>query len=138
VTVTLPPTTVAISVTVRGPSGSPQVQRVPASDRVRLFRVCQATRCGVYRVSAGPPLAKEFAYAANLDPAESELQRVSRRELTQLLGPFQYVSEGKSVVVERLASQSTASLHRAFLYFAVALLLADSVLAWRFGRPASK
>jgi hypothetical protein len=70
----------------------------------------------------------------NVDPDESDLTRVDASTLPPALEIRTVAAETPAAVVDRVTD---SRLHRLLLTAVLALLLAETVLAWRFGRGAA-
>ncbi len=89
---------------------------------------------GVYKVELGPPLAREEAFAVNVDTSESDLTRLATDEV-----PRQFTAYRRDNLDEAdsPAIGQRNGLHKLLLYAALGLLLCESFLAWRFARGTS-
>jgi hypothetical protein len=86
---------------------------------------------GVYRVELGPPVAREEAFAVNVDTSESDLTRLAADELPSGFAIYRRDNADEG---ELPAIGQRAGLHKLLLYAALGLLLCESFLAWRFAR----
>jgi hypothetical protein len=86
-------------------------------------------------VQIGPPLAALSHFAANPDPAESDLTKLERAELAETIPGwnFLYLTNSKELALDVSSVGRRGELHRSLLYGLLVLLLVESVLAWRFG-----
>ncbi|HEY1785628.1 MAG TPA: BatA domain-containing protein [Pirellulales bacterium] len=84
---------------------------------------------GVYQVRIGTSPAREELFVANVDTSESDLSRVEPGDL-----PKQFTT-GADPVAETIAAPTGRQNHlnKNCLYGALGLLLAETLLAWRFG-----
>ena len=87
----------------------------------------------------GPPLALESSFAANTDPAESDLTKLDRAALAELLPGwnFLYLTNSRELTEDASAVGRRGELHRPLLYGLLILLLVESILAWKFGHHDS-
>ena len=92
---------------------------------------------GIYTAHGGPPLEQNQIFAVNLVTTESDLTRTSRDELQNEAWagiPLGYETSWQG---ERAALPTPAAtawpFHVGLFYAVVALLLLESILAWRFG-----
>ncbi len=132
----VPPAAIDVPVTVVLPSGDSVPRRVAPRDEVGAFLFDDTARSGVYRMQFGPPVASEETFAVNVDASESDLAKLERDELQQLLPSwrFEYLTNWQAIATGKSsATQSRGELHRYFLYLALVLALAESFLAWKFG-----
>jgi hypothetical protein len=92
---------------------------------------------GIYTVRWGPLPGQNQLFAVNLMTAESDLAVISRDELENEVWPG--IALGYETTWQDggaplpLPTGYTAQLHVGLLYLAVALLLLDTLLGWRFG-----
>ncbi len=59
--------------------GQSVAAKLQAAGGVSQFHFEQTDLSGLYQVKIGPPLALESSFAANTDPAESDLTKLDRR-----------------------------------------------------------
>jgi hypothetical protein len=90
------------------------------------------TRAGLYRLAVGNPEEVLERFAANPDPAESDLTRLESAELKQGLPglDLEVVKAGAQVA----KPGGTRELWRPLLMAVGIILALESFLAWRFGR----
>jgi hypothetical protein len=117
------------------PRGQPVATRLQAAGGVSQFHFDQTDLAGTYKVTVGPPLALESAFAANTNPAESDLTKLDSAGLTELLPGwnFQYLVNWRELARDASSVGKKGELHRPLLYALLILLLLESTLAWRFG-----
>ena len=77
---------------------------------------------------------EKVMFAVNIDPAESDLQRVDLAELKRKLGdaPIQFVSAEKLTAMSAIGAE--AELWPLILCLAVVTLCSEQMLGWFFGR----
>jgi hypothetical protein len=125
--------------TVVTPKGQAVASRLKAAGGLSQLHFEQTELSGAYQVRIGPPLTVESTFAADPDPAESDLAKLDRSALEQRLPGWNFVH----LTNWRELSQSAASvsrrgeLHRPLLYGALVLLLVETFLAWKFGHHDS-
>jgi Aerotolerance regulator N-terminal/von Willebrand factor type A domain/CARDB len=126
----------ATVVTPRGQSVGTKLQ--PAGG-VSQFHFSETDLSGRYQVKIGPPLALESSFAANTDPAESDLTKLDRAALTEAVPGwnFQYLTNSKELTADASTVGRRGELHRPLLYGLLLLLLLESILAWKFGHHES-
>jgi hypothetical protein len=92
-------------------------------------------------VRIGPPLNVDSSFAANTDPAESDLVKLDESALkSQIPGwNFNYfdVANWKDLTGDAASVGRRGELHRPMLYAVLGLLLLESYLAWKFGHHSS-
>ncbi len=127
------------SATVLNPKGQSLPARLKAAGNTSQLHFEQTELSGTYQVRIGAPLAVENSFAANPDPAESDLAKLDRAGLEQRLPGWNFVHMANW----RELSQNAASvgrrgeLHRPLLYGALVVLLLESFLAWKFGHHST-
>jgi hypothetical protein len=91
---------------------------------------------GIYSAQLGPPSGVQL-FAVNLKTSESDLTRLSRDELQDEVLPgvsLDYQTAWQAGAARlTLPEGSAGQLHVVLLYAAAALLLLETVLAWRLG-----
>jgi hypothetical protein len=117
------------------PKGQTVAARLTPSGGASQLHFEQTELSGPYQVRLGPPVGAESSFAANPDPAESDLAKLDRAGLEQRLPGWNFVHMTNA---SELAQSATSvgrrgELHRPLLYGALALLLVESLLAWKFG-----
>jgi hypothetical protein len=117
------------------PKGQTVTARLTPSGGASQLHFEQTELSGPYQVRLGPPVGAESSFAANPDPAESDLAKLDRAGLEQRLPGWNFVHMTNA---SELAQSATSvgrrgELHRPLLYGALALLLVESLLAWKFG-----
>jgi hypothetical protein len=130
-----PLTGVSAPVTVVNRKGQAVVSKLLAEGGTSQFHFEQTDLAGVYHVKIGAPLGKESSFAANTDPAESELRKLDRTALAELLSGwnFVYLTNFRELTQDSSAVGRRGELHRPLLYGVLILLLFESFLAWKFG-----
>ena len=109
--------------------------RLAAEGDVSRLHFAETDLSGAYQVKIGPPVALDVLFAAGTDPAESELTKLDGAMLKAALPgwSFQYEDDWRRLLRNVSAVGSRGELHRALLYAVLILLMAESILAWRFG-----
>lgn len=132
---TLPAGGSMATASVTTPRGQTVPAKLAASGNSSQFHFEQTDLSGTYQVRIGPPLAQEIAFAANPDPAESNLARLDQSGLErQLPGwKFTYLTNWRELTQSAASVGRRGELHRPLLFGALALLLLESFLAWKFG-----
>jgi hypothetical protein len=130
---------VAAPVTVKTPKGQSVAAKLQAVGGVSQFHFEQTDLSGFYQVKIGPPLTLDSSFAANTDPAESDLTKLDRTALKELLPSwnFQYLTNSKELTEDASSVGRRGELHRPLLYGVLILLLVESILAWKFGHNDS-
>jgi len=100
------------------------------------FTYHDTDRAGFYRIKTGPPLNDVELLAVNLDPLESNLEKLQQTQIQRQILPRENTSYG---TVWRNMSRSSETqqpdstgLTRWLLYAALVLLLVEQVMSWRF------
>jgi hypothetical protein len=127
------------SASVVTPRGQRVAVKLTASGSASQLHFEQTELSGPYQVRIEPPVAVERSFAANPDPAESDLAKLDRTALEQRLPGWNFVHmTNVSELTQSAASVGRrGELHRPLLYGALALLLLESLLAWKFGHHES-
>jgi Aerotolerance regulator N-terminal/von Willebrand factor type A domain len=123
------------AVTVAPPKGQPVSTKLQPGGGVSQFHFEQTDLAGQYQVKIGPPLSLESSFAANPDPAESDLTKLDRAALADAIPGwnFLYLTNSKELALDVASVGRRGELHQSLLYGLLALLLLESLLAWRFG-----
>ncbi len=131
-----PEKAIAAPVTVVTPKGQAVDSRLKPAGGVSQLHFEQTDLSGRYQVRIGQ-LGLETSFAANTDPAESDLTRLDEAVLGELLPgwKFMYVhtSDWKDLTGDAASVGRRGELHRPMLYALLVLLLVESILAWKFG-----
>ena len=132
---TFPASLAAASVSVIIPQGQIVETRLKSSGGASQLHFEQTDLCGTYQVRVGPPPSLESAFAANPDPAESDLSRLDSTALHEQFPGWNFVhlTNWHEVAQSAAAVSRRGELHRPLLYGALFLLLLESFVAWKFG-----
>jgi von Willebrand factor type A domain/Aerotolerance regulator N-terminal len=123
-------------VTVVTPKGQQVSTKLAPSGGVSQFHFEQTDLAGRYSVRIGPPLSLETSFAANPDPAESDLTKLVDRAALADAVPgwdFLYLTNSRELAEDASSVGRRGELHRFLLYSLLTMLLLESLLAWRFG-----
>jgi hypothetical protein len=125
----------AAPVNVATPKGQLVATRLQPVGGISQFHFEQTELSGPYQVRIGPPLALESSFSANTDPAESDLAKLDRAGLAELLPgwKFLYLTNSQELNKDASSVGRRGELHRPLLYGVLLLLLLESFLAWKFG-----
>ena len=119
------------------PKGQSVATKLQPAGGVSQFHFEQTDLSGPYQVKIGPPLGLESSFAANTDPAESDLAKLDRAALADLLPGWNfiyvYLTDWKELTEDAGSVGRRGELHRPMLYAVLVLLLVESILAWKFG-----
>ena len=109
--------------------------RLAAEGDVSRLHFADTDLSGPYSVRIGPPLASDVLFAAGTDPAESDPAKLDATALKAALPgwAFQYEEDWRKILNNVAAVGQRGELHRSLLYGVLALLLIESILAWKFG-----
>ncbi len=102
-----------------------------------LLRFEQTTQEGLYEVENAAGFLPRSRFVVNQSPAgsgEGDLARLDRDDLDRMFpaAAMSYVSPGRKI--EDIAARKDTELAAAVFWTLAALLTAESLLAWRFGR----
>ena len=64
--------------------------KLEAKGSVSQFRFAQTGSAGKYEVKIGPPLPMDTLFSANSNPAESDLAKLDRKALKELLPSWNF------------------------------------------------
>jgi hypothetical protein len=117
------------------PEGQPISTKLQPGGGVSQFHFEQTDLAGEYQVTIGPPLSLESSFAANPDPAESDLTKLDRAALAEAIPGwnFLYLTNSRELALDVSSVGRRGELHQSLLYGLLALLLVESLLAWKFG-----
>ncbi len=123
------------SVTVVTPKNQSISTKLQPSGGVSEFHFDQTEISGRYQVRIGPPLSQDSSFAANPNPAESDLTKLDRAALADAVPGwnFLYLTNSRELTEDSSSVGRRGELHRPLLYSLLALLLVEAFLAWRFG-----
>ncbi len=105
-----------------------------------MWSYADTSRSGVYTAEFDPPISRSETFAVNVDPAESDLAKITSEQLRDDVWPgVPFLHETTWQGLE--ASPGTAGgrpspLTKGLLYAVLGLLLAETYLARRFGHYA--
>jgi hypothetical protein len=106
----------------------------PAGD-VSLFHFEETDISGAYRVRYEPPASGDATFTADPDPAESDPAKLEKAGLAEAVPgwKFTYLTNWKDLTGNATSIGRHGELHRPLLYGVLALLIIESILAWKFG-----
>jgi hypothetical protein len=124
---------------VRPDGGKVDVKIKPDGD-VSRFHYEATELSGPYKLRLTPgDEAGESIFTAAIDPIESDLVKLDRTTLASA-NPgwnFSYLTNWEDLTDNAVAVAHRGEMHRSLLLAVLALLLIESLLAWRFGHHAS-
>jgi hypothetical protein len=125
----------SLPATVVTPRGQPVAARLRAAGGVSQLHFEQTELSGTYHIKIGSPPALEAEFAANPDPAESDPAKLDGSSLAQRLPgwSFSHLTNWRELTRNAASVGRRGELHRHLLYGALALVLLESFLAWKFG-----
>jgi hypothetical protein len=128
-----------VQLTVRPPAGEARPSKLESEGDYARWSFGDTDQSGLYVAQFSAPVSRNDTFAANVDTRESDLTKLDAAELRgEDLWPginfdyetnWQDLDEGPSGEISR-----RAGLHRWLLVGVLGLLLAETVMAWRFGR----
>lgn len=126
-----------LTLSMHRPDGDEESVRLAAEGDYGVFSYLDTTTSGIYSAHTNTSLARTQLFAVNLDTAESDLTPLTHDELRGSVFsgvPFVYQTNW-SGPEHRAAGRAShpGALHMELLYAALALLLAETFLAWRLG-----
>jgi hypothetical protein len=122
-------------VSVVTPKGQTVATKLQPAGGVSRFVFGGTELSGAYQVRIGPPLSLESSFAANTDPAESDLTKLDRTALSEIMPGwnFLYLTNSNELTEGASAVGRRGELQRPLLYGLLIFLLVESILAWKFG-----
>jgi hypothetical protein len=131
----LPSSGSGAAATVTTPAASTVPAKLTLDGDVSRFRFEDTDLSGSYRVQVGPPLVVESLFAANTDPAESQLDKLDKSALALAVPgwDFNYYDDWRGLMQAPTSISQQGELHRPLLMGVLALLFIETVLAWIFG-----
>jgi hypothetical protein len=126
-------------VTVLTPNGQSVSTKLQPSGGVSQFHFEHTELSGRYQVRIAAPLGVESSFAANPDPAESDLTKLDRAALADAVPGwnFLYLTNSRELAEDASSVGRRGELHRFLLFSLLTMLLLESLLAWRFGHHDS-
>jgi hypothetical protein len=128
-------------VTVVTPQGQAVPFKLQAAGGISQLHFEQTDLSGLYQVRIGPPPGLESSFAANTDPAESDLAKLDQATLADLIPDWNFIyvhlTDWKDLTPTAGSVGRRGELHRPLLYGVLLLLLVESILAWKFGHHSS-
>ncbi|VAX41069.1 hypothetical protein MNBD_PLANCTO02-2551 [hydrothermal vent metagenome] len=96
----------------------------------------QTRQSGIYQLQIGAPLNQTKLFAVNVNPRESLLEKISKKEITEILmtdQQFQYMTNwGKTISISGSTIVHHDGITRWLLIAVLCLLLTEQLMAWRF------
>ena len=131
----LPASAAGATVEVNRPDDTRAPSKLQAVGDVSLFHFEETDLSGAYRAKFGPPLAVESIFAANPDPIESDPAKLDKAGLLEAVPgwAFTYLTNWKDLTGNASSVGRRGELHRPLLYALLALLIIESIAAWKFG-----
>ena len=109
-----PATGAGAPVAVAPPKGPPVSSKLQPGGGVSEFHFEQTDLAGAYEVKIGPPLSVESSFAANPDPAESDLTKLDRAALAEAIPGwnFLYLTNSKELALDVASVGRRGELHQ--------------------------
>lgn len=123
------------AVTVLTPSQKSVPSKLNTDGDVSRFHFEETDLSGPYRAKFGPPVALDALFAADPEPAEGELEKLDNAGLGAAIPGWKYLyyDDWRGLLQAPTSLGKQGELHRPMLYAVIALLLLETLLAWRFG-----
>jgi hypothetical protein len=124
---------------VTRPNDAKATVKVQSAGDVSLFHFEDTDLSGQYRVKYNAPGAVGSTFAADPDPAESDPAKLDRASLAEAVPgwKFDYRNDWNNLTRDAKSIGRHGELHRQLLYAVLALLIIESIMAWRFGHHAA-
>jgi von Willebrand factor type A domain/Aerotolerance regulator N-terminal len=124
---------------VTRPNDAKATVKVQSAGDVSLFHFEDTDLSGQYRVKYNAPGVNGSTFAADPDPAESDPAKLDRASLAEAVPgwKFDYRNDWNNLTRDAKSIGRHGELHRQLLYAVLALLIIESILAWRFGHHAA-
>jgi len=124
----------SVPVTLTLPDGREKSIRLSEAGNFASISYDATDRSGPYEVELGPPLNRREWYAVNVDSRESDLTKVTEKELQALPGiEFVYHTHWQDFRRETdVALSQRGGLTRWLLLAVLCLLFVEQLMAWRF------
>ncbi len=123
--------------TMQRPDGRREEVRLSAQPGASTWSYSDTGISGVYTAQFGPPVSRSELFAANVDPAESDLTRITQEQLRNEVWPdvpFVLQTSWENLDDPPVGRMERANrLAKGLLYAVLALLFGETLLAWRFG-----
>jgi len=125
-------------VTMRGPDGRGRAVTLQPDGDYAMLSYADTANSGIYTARFGSPADRSESFAVNVDTAESDLRQLTLDELRSDVWsgvPFLHQTTWRNLQHQATsgAIARTGRLPVDLLYVALALLLLETYLAWRFG-----
>jgi hypothetical protein len=135
----LPSSAIGTTADLERPDNARVNVRLKSDGDVELFHYEDTDRSGPYRVKFAATGAGSSTFAADPDPAESDLEKLNEKSLAEAVPgwKFLYRFDWKNLTDNATSIGRHGELHRQLLYAVLALLIIESILAWRFGHHAT-
>jgi len=134
------PATADTALSIKGPDGRSRPVRLDREGDYSTFSYPDTWTSGVYTAQFGAADNRGQSFAANVDTAESDLAPLGADELRNEVWPgmdFHYRTTWQDLDGTSTATVvQTSRLHVTLLYVLFGLLLAETLMAWRFGHHA--
>ena len=125
---------------VTRPDGGKVQVKIKADDDVSRFHYEETDLSGAYKVQyVGTADAKDLTFAADPDPIESDLIKLDKSSLAAAIPgwKFSYMTNWKDLTGNAASIARIGELQRPLLLAVLALLLIESILAWRFSHHSA-
>jgi len=122
---------------VQRPDGRREEVKLRVEEGSRVWSYSDTSTSGMYVARFGSPISRGDTFAANVDPAESDLARIGPERLRDEVwpeAPFVHQTGWQNLDDQPVGRMDRSSvLPKALLYAVLVLLFTESFLAWRFG-----
>jgi hypothetical protein len=130
-----------VPLVVHTPDGREETTRVRIGEDDRYWAYDNTDFSGIYTAELGPPVSETQSFAVNVDmqrSIESDLRKVDPEELRQLSDALEIITQWQNLDTQLPVQMSARTgVHRYLFYLVLALLFAETGLAWWFGNRAA-
>jgi hypothetical protein len=120
---------------VTRPDNAKTQVRLKATGDVSLFHFEDTDLSGAYRIRYEGATAGDATFTADPDPAESDPAKLEKAGLSEAVPgwKFTYLTNWRDLTGNATSIGRHGELHRPLLFAVLALLIVESIMAWKFG-----
>lgn len=135
-----PPAAAGATASLSRPDGTTVDVELRSEGDISVLQSPDTEISGVTMARVGPPVDQELAFAANVDPTESNPAKLTAADLRDAVAgwPFVYDDDWRPLQDDAASLGQRGEFHRPLLWVVLALLLTESLVAWRFGHHSPR